>query len=351
MGNAQVVPTRPLADAAHSVRTFKIDGLSSTSTASATATSGHDECVVVCSRWSVGWHEWEIRCYPASSVCSMWVSLKLVLLAHPAAAGDVVNARLDCWLVDPAGLAAQSEARTVSAAFRAHHGVESAPLLGAHGTLTVKCAITVLGEQRPRVDVPASHPVPASDLDRHLGELLRSGTGSDITFVVSGETFAAHKVVLAARSPLFMAEFFGDASDKKCARRLEVHGMEPAEFKAMLHFIYTDTAPELDRHDDEEALALTCRLLAAADRYGLDRLKLICSQKLSASICVGTVARILALADMNNCPRLKATCVEFIVGTPAILGAVLATEGYKDVEANCPWVLADILKSASGRKN
>uniref|UniRef100_N1QXH7 Speckle-type POZ protein n=1 Tax=Aegilops tauschii TaxID=37682 RepID=N1QXH7_AEGTA len=114
--------------------------------------------------------------------------------------------------------------------------------------------------------------------------------------------------------------------------------MEPAEFKAMLHFIYTDTAPELDRHDDEEALALTCRPRGRR-------------QKLSASICVGTVARILALADMNNCPRLKATCVEFIVGTPAILGAVLATEGYKDVEANCPWVLADILKSASGRKN
>ncbi|KAM3214180.1 hypothetical protein ACQJBY_066553 [Aegilops geniculata] len=294
----------------------------------------------------------------------MWVSLKLVLLAHPAAAGDVVNARLDCWLVDPAGLAAQSEARTVSTAFRGHHGVESAPLvlahrrdleisgyLGADGTLTVKCAITVLREQRPRVDVPASLPVPASDLDRHLGELLRSGRGSDIAFVVSGETFPAHKVVLAARSPLFMAEFFGDASEKKCARRQEVHGMKAAEFKAMLHFIYTDTAPELDRHDDEESVALTCGLLAAADRYGLERLKLICSQKLSAVVCVGTVARILALADMNNCPRLKATCVEFIVGTPAILGAVLETEGYKDLEANCPWVLADILKSASGRKN
>lgn len=169
MGNAQVGPTRNLADAARSERTFKIDGFSSTSTASSTATGGHDECIVVCSRWSVGWHEWEIRCYPASSVCNMWVSLKLVLLARPAGAGDVVTARLDCWLMDPAGLAEQSdsEARTVSAAFPRHYGGESAPLVLAHrrdlevsgylrgdGTLTVKCAITVLREERPGADMP-----------------------------------------------------------------------------------------------------------------------------------------------------------------------------------------------------
>ncbi|XP_044429193.1 BTB/POZ and MATH domain-containing protein 1-like [Triticum aestivum] len=295
MGNAQVGPTRNLADAARSVRTFKIDGFSSTSTAPATVASGHDECIVVCSRWSVGWHEWEIRCYPASSVCSMWMSLKLVLLAHPAATGDVVTARLDCWLVDPAGLAEQSEPRTVSAAFARHCGGESAPLVLAHrrdleisgylrgdGTLTVKCAITVLREQRPGVDVPASLPVPAP----RGAPAERDGIRHHVRCLRRNVCRAAHKVVLAARSPLFMAEFFGDASDKKCARRLEVHGMEAAEFKAMLHFIYTDTTTELDRHDGEESVALTCGLLAAADR---------------------TAATILNLAELNNCPRLKAS--------------------------------------------
>ncbi|XP_044331838.1 BTB/POZ and MATH domain-containing protein 1-like [Triticum aestivum] len=193
------------------------------------------------------------------------------------------------------GLAEQSEPRTVSAAFARHCGGESAPLVLAHrrdleisgylrgdGTLTVKCAITVLREQRPGVDVPASLPVPAP----RGAPAERDGIRHHVRCLRRNVCRAAHKVVLAARSPLFMAEFFGDASDKKCARRLEVHGMEAAEFKAMLHFIYTDTTTELDRHDGEESVALTCGLLAAADR---------------------TAATILNLAELNNCPRLKAS--------------------------------------------
>jgi speckle-type POZ protein len=69
--------------------------------------------------------------------------------------------------------------------------------------------------------------------------------------------------------------------------------MEAAVFKTLLQFIYTDTVAEFGRHDeaDEEAIytdtvpefgqkeevvtVMAQHLLAAADRYGLDRLKLI----------------------------------------------------------------------------
>ncbi|EMS61429.1 BTB/POZ and MATH domain-containing protein 1 [Triticum urartu] len=44
---------------------------------------------------------------------------------------------------------------------------------------------------------------------KHLAELLHSGLEADVTFLVSGKSFAAHKVILAARSPVLMAEFFG----------------------------------------------------------------------------------------------------------------------------------------------
>lgn len=51
----------------------------------------------------------------------------------------------------------------------------------------------------------------------------------------------------------------------------------------MLGFVYTDTVPE---HDT----SLVQHLLAAADRYGLERLKLISEWKLSGGITVGTAA-------------------------------------------------------------
>jgi len=109
--------------------------------------------------------------------------------------------------------------------------------------------------------------------------------------------------------------------------------------------------PELD--DDEPAAAVTMaqNLLAAADRYGLDRLKAICEAKLAGRVDVSTAATTLALAEQHGCALLKAKCVDFVTGSTETLDAVLATEGYAHLAASCPLVLAELLKSARGRKN
>ena len=67
---------------------------------------------------------------------------------------------------------------------------------------------------------------------------------------------------------------------------VRVEDMEPAAFGALLGFVYTDTVPELDRLGEEEAASMAQHLLAGADRYGLERLKLICEWKLSDGITV-----------------------------------------------------------------
>jgi speckle-type POZ protein len=97
-------------------------------------------------------------------------------------------------------------------------------------------------------------------------------------------------------------------------------------------------------------LYIAQHLLAAADRYGLDRLKLICEDKLSRGITVDTAATTLALAEQHHCSLLKAKCLEFIVSTPAILDAVMTTEGYTQLEESCPSVMRELLKSARSRK-
>jgi speckle-type POZ protein len=107
----------------------------------------------------------------------------------------------------------------------------------------------------------------------------------------------------------------------------------------------------LIRRREAQVTAWAQNLLAAADRYGLDRLKLICEIKLSTGITVDTVATTLALAELHNCSHLKAKCLEFIVSTPAILEAVVATEGYKYLEASCPAALTSIVISMRGRRS
>jgi speckle-type POZ protein len=215
-------------------------------------------------------------------------------------------------------------------------------------SLVLECAITVLREL-PVPTIPAEEVLapPSTNLHEHLGELLQRGTGADVNFLVSGESFAAHKLILASRSPVFMAEFFG-AMKEKCSQRVEINDMEAAAFGVMLHFIYTDSVPDLE--GELEAVATMAQhLLAAADRYGLERLKLICEIKLSGGITVNTVATTLALAEQHNYSRLMAKCAEFIVSTPEVFDAVLATEGYKHLEASCPSVLTELLKSLHGR--
>ena len=53
-------------------------------------------------------------------------------------------------------------------------------------------------------------------------------------------------------------------------------------------------------------------LLAAADRYGLDRLRLLCEASLCEDVAINTVATTLALAEQHHCFQLKAVCLKFV---------------------------------------
>ncbi|GJM97723.1 hypothetical protein PR202_ga14672 [Eleusine coracana subsp. coracana] len=165
----------------------------------------------------------------------------------------------------------------------------------------VECAIKVLRELTDKTAArrPANDLVPSSGLNHHLGDLLAKGTGADVTFQVCEESFTAHKVILASRSPVFMAEFFGHMKEKR-SQCIEINDMEAAVFGAMLRFIYTDSAPAaLDQQ--KEGMALAQHLLVAADRYAIDRLKLICEDKLYDGVDVQTAAATLALAEQHSC--------------------------------------------------
>ncbi|XP_066368909.1 BTB/POZ and MATH domain-containing protein 1-like [Miscanthus floridulus] len=143
-------------------------------------------------------------------------------------------------------------------------------------------------------------------------------------------------------------EVFGGMNERS-SESVRIEDIDADVFKAMLHFIYTDWAPELDQ--EPEVAAMAQHLLAAADRYGLDRLKLICGSKLPGGISIDTVATTLALAEQHNCSLLKAKCVDFIARSPETLDAVLTTEGYNHLVESYPLVLTELVRAAHGRRN
>ncbi|XP_066342145.1 BTB/POZ and MATH domain-containing protein 1-like [Miscanthus floridulus] len=172
--------------------------------------------------------------------------------------------------------------------------------------------------------------VPLPDMGVHLGRLLSSGVGADLTFVVAGETFAAHRYILAVRSPVLLEEIVSGCLTKR---------MEARVFKALLHYIYTDSLPEID---EGETTDMARHLIAAADRYSLDRLKLICEDMLCRCIDTSTVAATLALAEEYKCHGLKKACVQFLM-SGSNLKAAMAAGGFEHLRSSCPSVPKELL--------
>jgi speckle-type POZ protein len=201
--------------------------------------------------------------------------------------------------------------------------------LGDDGRITIRCEITVLAPHRSEDTSP-----PPSEMPGHLRRVLRDGTGADVAFRVAGREFRAHRVVLAARSPVFCAQLYGPMAEKDYPGRvIEVVDMEPEVFETLLEFVYTDCFEEC-------STATTQHLLVAADRYGMDRLKLMCAEKLQRSIDVSNVMATLLLADQHHCQTLKEACLVFL-SSPKILRLVIATDEFKQLMATCPLLLTN----------
>ncbi|XP_019242086.1 PREDICTED: BTB/POZ and MATH domain-containing protein 3-like isoform X2 [Nicotiana attenuata] len=115
----------------------------------------------------------------------------------------------------------------------------------------------------------------------------------------------------------------------------------------MLHFIYSDELPDLleiaGSTSTRTSTIMMQHILAAADRFGLDRLKQLCEAKLCEEVNVDTVATTLSLSEQHQCLQLKAICLKFAATN---LG-VMQSEGFKHLEESCPSLLSELLETVA----
>ncbi|XP_035293433.1 speckle-type POZ protein-like [Cricetulus griseus] len=175
--------------------------------------------------------------------------------------------------------------------------------------------------------------VPRYTLEDELGQLWENSLFIDCCLVVAGQEFQAHKAILAARSPVFRAMFQHDMEEKR-KNRVEIQDVEPQVFKTMMDFIYTGKAPDL--HSMADAV------LAAADKYGLERLKVMCEDALCRDLCVENAAHTLILADLHSAGQLKTKTLDFIT---AHASDVSETSSWKTMMVLHPQLLAEAYSS------
>ncbi|EEC66989.1 hypothetical protein OsI_33684 [Oryza sativa Indica Group] len=290
--------------------------------------------------FTIDGHQWRIHYYPNGNTeeCGEYISLFLHL--DEIVTDKNVYAQHGFRLFDEfAGDDDDDELRPSSIAD-----------LEQNDSFTVRCDVVVTkrirSEETPLVVRTSPKPkaarfvtVPPSDLHRHLQDLLHAEKGTDVVFEAGGETFTAHRCVLAARSPVFSAELFGSMKESDTTVVIRIDDMVAQVFKALLFFVYTDSLPETKKEDE---YAMCQHLLVAADRYNMQRLKLMCEDRLCSYIGVGTVTTILELAEQHNCDGLKKACFDFL-SSPKNLKAVTAGEGLEHLGRNCPSLVNELI--------
>nr|XP_020185962.2 BTB/POZ and MATH domain-containing protein 1-like [Aegilops tauschii subsp. strangulata] len=216
----------------------------------------------------------------------------------------------------------------------------------ADDCFSIMCDLTIIKNNNNTLHQETM--VPPSDLHRHLGNLLESMDGADVTFLVGEDKFLAHRVVLAARSSVFKAELLG-AMKEKANNLVEIKEMESDVFRCLLRFIYTDLLPDLQNMPSNQGEArrdvvMASHLLVAADRYNVERLKLICEHNLCSNIDTNMVATSLALAEQHSCKRLREACLRFLA-SPSNLEATMASDSYEHLKRSCPSALKELIAS------
>ncbi|CAN6215016.1 unnamed protein product [Urochloa humidicola] len=321
--------------------------------------------------FAIGGFDWCVRFYPDGYSSSEDHAGHVAVFLHLLTKNARARASAEFRLIDQA--TGQSSSSTVPAAapplkvtegtefgtsrFMERRELETSPYL-REDCLVIECDVLVIKEPRvvmeeaatvilaPEFEVQVSPP--HSDLSEKLGKILEYKKGTDVTFKVRDELFHAHKIVLAVRSPVFAAEFYGPMAveDDTTKRPVTIEDMHPDVFRALLHFVYTDDAtPVTGDCGGDDGQEIVKHLLVAADRYALERLKLICEAILFKSLNVGNVATTLELADKHHCRNLKEACVQFITSSNRVNNNVVPGQGSMHLNKRVvfPAVLVDML--------
>ncbi|XP_065204210.1 speckle-type POZ protein-like [Planococcus citri] len=187
-------------------------------------------------------------------------------------------------------------------------------------TLTVSCelkfapagVIANVTRQRQRVKVTIS-----DNLPKRLQRLLHDQTLVDVTFVVDGKNFGAHKSILAACSPVFEAMFKHDMQENR-SNQVNISDIRSEVFEEFLQFMYTDKTPNCK---------LVTELFLVADKYQVEGLRVLCQEIILKELSVENAIDLLFFADLHKAEGLLKQVAFYIKIKPT---HIMSTQSWKN---------------------
>lgn len=113
-----------------------------------------------------------------------------------------------------------------------------------------------------------------------------------------------HKCILAKSSLVFAAMFEVEMMEKQDCT-VEIEDIRYDVLLEMIRFIYVGKVNNID--------SMAGELLAASDKYALDKLMDMCEERMWKNLNVDCVIECIILADMHRMNKLKTKSIEFIL--------------------------------------
>lgn len=200
----------------------------------------------------------------------------------------------------------------------------------ADDKLRILCEVSVLGDI---TYLSNTIQVPECRMPDDYGILFETKKFSDaILSVADGKEIQVHKTILAARSPVFAAMFQHEMKELK-NNHVKITDVDYEVLHELLKFIYTGKVENLEIMADE--------LLAAADKYDLQRLKVLCEKELCENLSIENAAEILQLANFHGADQLKTQTIDFINANPDVMDTI----GWKKLKETFPLIIAEVYEA------
>ena len=193
--------------------------------------------------------------------------------------------------------------------------------------LTLVCELSVM---ESFYDIKQNHHL---EMMEDLGKAFIEKNSMDVTVNCGGMSFACNKFILAARSPVFKAMFQHDTEENQ-TNVVNIEDIEPNVLEEMLIYIHTGDAPNIND--------IAKKLLAAADFYQLNQLKISCQEVLSETLDAENSIELLILSDLYSASKLRKIALKFV--SKNMKSVYSACEWQKEL-AGYPTLMAEIIES------
>jgi BTB/POZ domain-containing protein 9 len=144
-------------------------------------------------------------------------------------------------------------------------------------------------------------------ITKHLLESLKSEEFTDVTFIVRGKTFKAHRALLASQCNYFKCMLYGEMMESKTSSTIPIEDATPEGFQQLLQFLYSGGI-----NFSSLELPTILDLLGLADKCDLTELKLSISWFLSDNINASNACSVASYASLYRLEGLHRKCLHYI---------------------------------------